>query len=233
MTQKTGHCERSVAVLRQIAASRVKDDRKKFVQGTAYMKLNWAERWAVNNPARIIEQRLEINAFCRMLPLAHGARILEIGCGRGAGAQLLIEKFKPMLLHLMDLDIEMIVKARRRLAQYDRNRVFSFTGDVLHLPYRDQAFDAVFGFGVLHHVPDWRAGLAEIARVLKPGGCYFYEELYPSLYQNFITKHILLHPTENRFRSEDWKAALRQQNLRVIKTLEQKMLGILGAAVKE
>ena len=203
------------------------------MQELKLMKLNWAERWAVNNPGRIIEQRLEIRAFCQMKQVSPGARVLEIGCGRGAGAQLLLEKYEPAALHLLDLDIEMIVKARRRLAQHNRTRVFSFVGDALHLPYRDQTFDALFGFGVLHHVPDWRGGLAEIARVLKPGGCYFFEELYPSLYQNFITRHILLHPTENRFKSEDWISALRQQNLRVIKTFEQKMLGILGAAVKE
>lgn len=197
------------------------------------MKLNWAERWAVNNPGRIIEQRIEINAFCRMLPLKAGATVLEIGCGRGAGAQLLIEKFKPSVLHLMDLDIEMIIKARRRLAFINAPSVTAYAGDVLRLPYKEAVFDAVFGFGVLHHVPDWRGGLAEIVRVLKPGGCYFFEELYPSLYQNFITRHILLHPAENRFNSEDWKAALQKQNLKIIKTREQKMLGILGAAIKE
>jgi ubiquinone/menaquinone biosynthesis C-methylase UbiE len=197
------------------------------------MKLNWAERWAVNNPARIIEQLLEIRAFSRMKGLPSGARVLEIGCGRGAGAQLVIETFRPSLLHIMDLDIEMIAKVRRRLCCGEQGRVFSFVGDVLHMPYRDNSFDALFGFGVLHHVPDWRGALAEIARVLKSGGCYFFEELYPSLYQNVITRHILLHPAENRFRSEDWKAALGQQNLRVIQTREQKMLGILGAAVKD
>jgi len=197
------------------------------------MKLNWAERLAVNNPGRVIEQRIEVNAFYQMMPLAPGACILEIGCGRGVGAQLLIKKFKPSVLHLMDLDIKMIVKARRRIAGLTHPPTAAYVADVLHLPYKEALFDAVFGFGVLHHAPDWRAGLKEIVRVLQPGGCYYFEELYPSLYQNFITRHILLHPTENRFRSEDWKAALRQQNLRVIKTLELKMLGILGTAVKE
>jgi ubiquinone/menaquinone biosynthesis C-methylase UbiE len=197
------------------------------------MKLNWAERWAVNNPGRIIEQRLEIRTFCRMKQLEPGARVLEIGCGRGAGAQLLMEKFKPGLLHLMDLDIEMIIKARRRLDASNHAPAAAYVADVLHLPYKEALFDAVFGFGVLHHVPDWKAGLAEIVRVMKPGGCYFFEELYPSLYQNFITKHILLHPTENRFKSEDWKAGLRQNNLKVLEARENTLLGIIGAAIKE
>jgi hypothetical protein len=69
--------------------------------------------------------------------------------------------------------------------------------------------------------------------VLKKGGSYFFEELYPSLYQNFITKHILLHPAENRFKNEDWKDALQEMKLLVQKSVEQKKLGILGVAIKE
>ncbi len=196
------------------------------------MKLNWAERWVVNNPSRVIQQRIEINAFYRMLPLKAGATMLEIGCGRGAGAKLLLDKFQPAVLHLMDLDIEMIKKARKRLAISDHPSIGSYVSDILHLPYKSTTFDAVFGFGVLHHVPDWQGGLTEIVRILKPGGCYFFEELYPSLYQNFLTKHILLHPTENRFRSQDWRTALQNCKLSIVKTLEHKRLGILGVAVK-
>ena len=197
------------------------------------MKLNWAERWVVNNPTRVIQQRIEINAFYRMLPLKTGAVVLEIGCGRGVGAALISEKFQPATVHAMDLDIEMIRKAQQRLKNNNRARTDFYVGDVLHLPYKDATFDAVFGFGVLHHVPDWKGGLAEIVRVLKKGGCYFFEELYPSLYQNFITRHILLHPAENRFKSEDWKDALQEMKLLVQRSVEQKKLGILGVAIKE
>ncbi len=93
--------------------------------------------------------------------------------------------------------------------------------------------DAVFGFGFLHHVPDWRAALAQIARVLKVGGIYYMEELYPGLYQNFLTRHILLHPRKDRFLSRDLKTALHQQNLILKGTLEASRFGILGVAVKK
>jgi ubiquinone/menaquinone biosynthesis C-methylase UbiE len=197
------------------------------------MKLNWAERWVVNNPTRVIQQRIEINAFYRMMQLKAGARVLEIGCGRGAGVALISEKFQPAIMHAMDLDFEMIKKAQKRNEKYNRVLAGTYVGDVLQLPYKDKTFDAVFGFGVLHHVPDWRGGLAEIARVLKTGGSYFFEELYPSLYQNFITRHILLHPAENRFKSEDWKDTLQELKLLVQRSVEQKKLGILGVAIKE
>jgi ubiquinone/menaquinone biosynthesis C-methylase UbiE len=197
------------------------------------MKLNWAERWVVNNPFRIFQQRIEINTLYRMRKIKPGERMLEIGCGRGVGAALISEKFQPAIMHAMDLDFEMIKKAQKRSKNHNLKRAVSYVGDVLHLPYKDATFDAVFGFGVLHHVPDWCGGLAEIARVLKKGGCYFFEELYPSLYQNFITKHILLHPAENRFKSEDWRDALQKMKLLVQRSVEQKKLGILGVAIKE
>ena len=84
-----------------------------------------------------------------------------------------------------------------------------YVGDVFRLPYRDGALDGVFGFGVLHHLPDWRGGLREIARVLKPGGFYFLEEFYPQFYQNFLARRLFLHPEHDRFYSHDllrpWK----------------------------
>ena len=106
-------------------------------------------------------------------------------------------------------------------------------GDVLRLPYKDEDLDAVFAFGVLHHVPDWQAALGEIARVLKTGGTYFLEEIYPTLYQNFITKHILLHPRENRFLSQDLKEAMKKAHLHLESRLEIEKIGILGVLVKE
>ena len=43
-------------------------------------------------------------------------------------------------------------------------------GNVLDLPFEDDRFDVVFSNGVLHHTTDWKKGLAELMRVLKPGG---------------------------------------------------------------
>ena len=45
------------------------------------MKLNWAERWVVNNPLRVIQQRMEINWLRSVASLGPGSLGLEIGCG--------------------------------------------------------------------------------------------------------------------------------------------------------
>ena len=196
------------------------------------MKLNWAERWAVNNPSRPLQQRLEMRWLRKKAPLHPGATVLEVGCGRGAGAHLIKGKFQPGILQAMDLDLCMIQKAQKYLLPEQKEGVSFYVGDVIQLPYRDGTLDAIFGFGILHHVPYWQRALAEIARVLKPGGFFLFEELYPSLYQNFLTKWILLHPADNRFRSPDLKETLRATGFELVKVLENKKLGTLGFAVK-
>ena len=197
------------------------------------MKINWAERLMVNSPVRIFAQRLIIKWIKRVTRIAPEARVLEIGCGRGAGACMIAEEFNPAMLHAFDLDHQMILMAGRYLKPAHKEKISLYVGDALRLPYRDGVLDVVFGFGVLHHLPDWQGGLKEIARVLKPGGIYFLEEFYPQLYQNFLARRIFLHPEHNRFYSHDLHQALTGEGFRIQGRLEQKWFGILTVAVKE
>ena len=196
------------------------------------MKLNWAERWVVNNPIRVFQQHIEIKWFRHMMPLKPNATILEVGCGRGAGAKLIHKFFKPSQLHILDLDIKMIQGAKTYLSEATEGTMTMYVGDSIDLPFKSNILDALFGFGFLHHVPNWRRALSEIARVLKSGGVYYMEELYPSLYQNVITKHILLHPEHDRFASKDLRSELEAVGLSLINSFELKKMGILGVAIK-
>ena len=196
------------------------------------MKLNWAERWVVNNPTRVFQQHIEIKWLQQMMPLKAGATILEVGCGRGAGAKLIHRAFKPSQLHILDLDIKMIQGAKTYLSGTTKDMITMYVGDSIDLPFKSDTLDALFGFGFLHHVPNWRRALSEIARVLKSGGVYYMEELYPSLYQNVITKRILLHPEHDRFTSKDLRAELDAAGLSLINSFELNKMGILGVATK-
>ncbi len=195
------------------------------------MKLSWLERSLVNNPFRVLMQRLELRWLRGRLPLPPGAVVLEVGCGRGAGARLLAREFQPRALYALDLDEDMI---RRATAYRPRRGQVSFlVGDVLNLPFREAVLEAVFSFGVLHHVAAWEAALGEISRVLKPGGCLFLEELYPPVYQNFLAQRLLVHPQTPMFRSRDLKDRLQQVQMPLKGALEITFLGLLGVAVKE
>jgi ubiquinone/menaquinone biosynthesis C-methylase UbiE len=197
------------------------------------MKLNWAERWVVNNPVRVLEQGFHVRWFRKIKPLRPTDVVLEVGCGRGAGAVLTVEEMKPARVHAMDLDFQMIRRGLKYVPPELRSKISFYVGDLEHLPHRGASVDAVFCYGVLHHVPNWKGALEETRRVLKPGGTLFLEELYPSFYQNFITRHILDHPSEDRFRSADLRNALSRAGFKMIDALELKSVGILAVLTRE
>lgn len=93
--------------------------------------------------------------------------LLDAGCGCGYSTALIERLFQPSKLYAFDLAPEQIARFKP-----PEPHVHVFVGDVTALDLPDQACDAVFMFGVLHHLADWQAGLDEIYRVLKPGGVY-------------------------------------------------------------
>jgi ubiquinone/menaquinone biosynthesis C-methylase UbiE len=197
------------------------------------MKANRLEQLILNSPIRLLIQEKIILRWIRSkVHLPTGGTFLEIGCGRGAGAYLLLKEFLPNAVHAMDLDVQMISQARCYLTETQRKQINLYVGDVMHLPHKDAWADAVFGFGVLHHLPDWRGGIAEIARVLKPGRIYFLEEFYPPFYLNFVARRLVSHPEEDRFYSRDLREALEVAGLPVQDTLEVKQLGLLALCRK-
>jgi SAM-dependent methyltransferase len=97
-----------------------------------------------------------------------GGRTLDIGCGSGLYFPLLA----PRTERLVGIDIspEMIRAAGEMCAAKGLDNVEVRVASVLNLPFEDGCFDSVIGFDVLHHVPDLDAAMAQIARVLRPGG---------------------------------------------------------------
>jgi ubiquinone/menaquinone biosynthesis C-methylase UbiE len=136
-----------------------------------------------------------------------GGRALEVGCGRGVGVEIILERFGADRVDAFDLDPRMVARARRRLARYG-HRVEIWVGDATSVPLPDAHYDAVFDFGIIHHVPHWRAALAEIRRVLKPGGTFYAEEVMARFIQHPLTRRVLEHPQADRFDREQFRAGL-------------------------
>ncbi|SUE94930.1 methyltransferase type 11 [Mycolicibacterium tokaiense] len=135
------------------------------------MLMNRAETALINSPPRRWLQRLYevpvLLSFGGRLP--PGSRALEIGCGSGYGSQLMLQRFGAAQVDAIDLDPAMIARAQARLAPY-RDRVHLATGSATDLRAAlnadDGSYDAVFDFGIIHHISDWRGAVAEAARVL-------------------------------------------------------------------
>ena len=197
------------------------------------MKVNWAERLWVNSPLRFFIQQRETRFFKRLRNLEPGARCLEIGCGHGAGARIILKTFQPSRLDGLDVDPVMIRLASRRQPQWTIERLQFLVGDAQRLPYADGSMEAVFNYGIIHHLEDWEQGIREIVRVLKRGGGFYFEEIYPALYANVITRRLLEHPTENRFHGPEYRAALQNEGLRLLPGYKETRFAMLGVAVKE
>ncbi len=161
------------------------------------MLLNRVEYALMNNPMRAACQRHIEGRFLRRLggPLPGGI-VLEVGCGRGVGAEIILDLFGAESVHGFDLDHRMTALARRRLKRRG-SRARVWVGDAAMIAATDGSYDAVFDFGVFHHLPDWRRGVAEVFRVLRPGGRLYAEEVLAPLVRR--TRHLLEHPQADRF----------------------------------
>jgi ubiquinone/menaquinone biosynthesis C-methylase UbiE len=191
------------------------------------MKTNWPEKVFINSPVRLFIQKLEMRFFKSLGDLPPMAHCLEIGCGRGAAIPLIKKTFKAERVDAFDIDMAMIKLAAKRQAG------LMLLADAQDIPYPDGSMDAVFNFGIIHHLEDWERGIREIARVLKRSGSFFFEEIYPPLYANFIFKHILDHPRDNRFYGEEYHSALKNAGLALQPGYVENRFRILGVAVKE
>ena len=95
-------------------------------------------------------------------------RILDIGSGAGQILGHLVKETRSSTeLVGFDLSQQMLKRARNRLKSPRPNYI---AGDMLRLPFANDAFDCVTCGWVLEHLPDPKPGLLEIGRVLKPGG---------------------------------------------------------------
>lgn len=197
------------------------------------MRTNWVERLWVDGPWRTPFQVHEIARFRRLHDLQRAPRVLEIGCGRGVGSLLILKHFDPGHIDAIDIDPAMIRRARRRLTRGNRERISFRVGDAQALDVPPRSMSAVFNFGILHHLEDWERGIREVARVLRPGGLFYFEEIYPDLYAGPILRHLVTHPRTNRFRGEDYRAALARAGLHLLDGYRETRYTIVGAAVRE
>ncbi|MEN8181338.1 MAG: class I SAM-dependent methyltransferase [Myxococcota bacterium] len=184
------------------------------------MLLNRLEYALMNNPIRAaIQRHFEARRLLRMGGAMGGGRALEIGCGRGVGTELILGGFGADSVDAFDLDPRMVAQARARLSPHG-SRARLWVGDANAISAPDATYDAVFDFGIIHHVLEWRGALAEIQRVLKPGGCFYAEEVLRRFIVHPITRRLLEHPQSDRFDSASFVRELEASGLDCIATEE-------------
>ncbi len=136
------------------------------------MKLSKPEFNAMQSlPRRLGQRYFEVPLFRRMGLNVYDKDVLEIGCGSGHGV-FLLSQMQPKSYVGLDVMEEQLQLARRKYPQF--NFILQDATDLSQ--FGPESKDVVIIFGVLHHIPNWRKTIDEIACVLKPGGKLFLEE---------------------------------------------------------
>ncbi|QDQ15218.1 class I SAM-dependent methyltransferase [Streptomyces spectabilis] len=136
------------------------DDHTHVQEFFAARAADWDSRFPDDGPA--------YRAAVAALDLRPGARVLDAGCGTGRALPALRDAVGPSGTVLgVDLTPDMLEAAVRAGRQ---SCGLLLLADVARLPVRAQTLDAVFGAGLIAHLPDPAENLRELARVVRPGG---------------------------------------------------------------
>jgi len=132
-------------------------------------------RWATSydeaaNPLIRVEEPVVRALIDRVPP----GRALDAACGTGRHTAYLASRGHRVCG--VDATAEMLEKARVRVPSADLRQ-----GDLAHLPFEDGAFDLAVCALALSHLPDPAPAIADLARVLRPGGALVVSDLHPTM----------------------------------------------------
>ncbi len=160
---------------------------------TAGATIHWASRYDIcERLTPLGMNRPNSRMVVEMAKIKPGDKVLDVGCGTG-NLTLTAARYAGASgsVHGIDASPEMIDVARKKAKGASSNAVFE-VGLIEKLDFADATFDVVISRLVMHHLPEElkRRGLAEIFRVLKPGGLVFTTDFNPPA--NPLLAHVAL-----------------------------------------
>jgi arsenite methyltransferase len=133
--------------------------------------LGYDPAWLADNPESSIESFAGTGNPFSLGPLGPGENVVDVGCGAGIDSLIAASMVGPAGRVIgVDMTTAMLAKARRAAVETGCDNVDFRESTAEALPAEDGWADVVISNGVLNLMPDKGVGLAEMARVLKPGG---------------------------------------------------------------
>ena len=149
---------------------------------------------------------LDPQSILDLLPLRPGDTVADIGCGTGFFAEPLARAVAPGQLLAFDVQPEMVETTRERAARAGLSNLTAATSPEGRLPLADATLDGALAAFVLHETTELATALAEVRRVLKPGGWFAALEWHRRETPGGPPQHIRLTP-------EDLRVALAEAEL--------------------
>ena len=195
------------------------------------MRLNAFEYRMVNNSVRAwIQRTQETPRLIGPAGTLAGQNVLEVGCGRGIGIEILLGLSAAQVTGF-DLDPKAVAAAQRQVARFGARARVS-VGDAEHMPAEDATFDAVVEYNVLHHIPGWRDALREIARVLRPGGTFYLEDFLEGMTSPWWSRLLSGDRNPVVFTGLELRTAIEEAGLQVTHWQQWREVVLQGRAVK-
>lgn len=172
--------------------------------------------WVDSRPRALLQARFEAAVLRRLGGEVPGGHVLEVGTGRrGTGLRLAVEVFGAARVDGVELYPRSVAACRTAVADLGA-AVRVEQGDATALTAADASYDGVFSWHTLHHCADWRAAVAEAARVLRPGGRFYDCEMTARIVDSRPLRAVSSHPADgDRPTPDTLAAACRAAGLRV------------------
>ena len=143
-------------------------------------------------------------------------RVLDLGCGTGALAEIVLDEIPGCALVGVDLSANMAERAAERLG----GRAEVVVGDAERLPFRDNSFDAAYCNDSFHHYPDPALAAFQVWRALRPGGTFVVGDVWQPAPARAVMNAWMPHSAEGDVRiysegemREDPRHVVRQREL--------------------
>ena len=149
------------------------------------------------------------------------AAILDVGCGTGRLLRAAELSFPGAAIEGVDAAVGMVKQAQAVLPA--RSRIRFQLASAEKLPFANAQFDLVFSTLTFHHWDDQRGAIAEVARVLKPGGRWLLADFVPDGFMRYVRRALRMRQFPERAQLD---AMLRPSGLRVVG--ERKVRGLRG-----
>jgi ubiquinone/menaquinone biosynthesis C-methylase UbiE len=192
------------------------------------MKSGFFEYAIENNRLRSrVRENMEVKPLRAATEVGTLDDALHVACGNGRATELILKYFPAKRMSAIDREADLISVARQ--THSGEGLDFSVQ-DVRSLGFADGRFDAVFDLADLHNHADWEKGLAEMWRVLRPGGLLILEELSRESFERAagrLFKALTEHPYDRMLTAEAFKDRVLGSGFEILRFEERNPFGLL------